>query len=183
MVLFTISEIIGVIVLTLYLGYLFSGMTTKKKFDKEDFKFSMMVAAPAVILHEFSHKFTALILGFPSVFHVFYEEGFTLILAGVSVLLKIVGSPFIFLIPGFVSIPGNVGVMDSGIIAFAGPLINLILWIGAGIYLKHGKRMTKRKMMLAYATKRVNMILFIFNMLPFAPLDGEKVFNALFSLF
>ncbi|MDD5253924.1 MAG: hypothetical protein PHG05_02355 [Candidatus Nanoarchaeia archaeon] len=184
MTLFAISELIGIVVLTIYLGYIFSGTLAKgKKFDKTDFKFSIMVAAPAVILHEFAHKFTAMAFGLPAVFHVFYEDIFTLMLAGVSIVLKAIGSPFIFLIPGFVSIPNVSDPLQYGLIAFAGPFINLLLWVGSSVYLKHAKKLTRKKMIFLYITKRVNMILFIFNMLPFAPLDGEKVFSALFSLF
>ncbi|MDD5178134.1 MAG: hypothetical protein PHT54_02535 [Candidatus Nanoarchaeia archaeon] len=184
MALFTVSELIGIVVLTIYLGYLFSGITIRRPgLDKKDFIFSILIAAPAVILHEFAHKFTAMAFGIPAVFHVFYEDLFTLILAGVSVLLKAIGSPIIFLIPGFVSIPSSITPPQSGLISFAGPFINLMLWIGSGLYLKYGKRLTRKKMIFLFVTKRVNMILFLFNMIPFYPLDGEKVLNALFSLF
>jgi len=70
---------------------------------------------------------------------------------------------------------------DSALIAFAGPLINLILWISAHYVLKY-KNLGRKQAIFFLLTKEVNKWLFIFNMLPIPPLDGSKVWFGLFKL-
>jgi len=192
MPLISFSEIIGIIIVSLYISYIFSGFIKKPRsihdryFGKnqlwEDMKFSALIVVPAVILHEMAHKFVAMAMGFQSTFFGFYSSTPTLIMAGISLALRIFQFPFIFIVPGFVGIPSNVSALNSGIIAFAGPLTNLIIFFIAGYIIKH-KDLTHNQSIIAHLTKRINMWLFIFNMLPIAPFDGQKVFAALFSLF
>src|SRR3989344_5357070 len=167
MVLITITEVIYLLITTLVIGYIFSGFTTKfrgidyfRKFNLSDFKLSILVAAPGIILHELSHKFVAMFFGLTAQFQIFT---FGLIL---GTILKFFNSPLIILAPGYVGIGGNTTELTMTLIAFAGPLINLILWISAHYVL----------------TKEVNKWLFIFNMLPIPPLDGSKVWFGLYHL-
>ena len=74
-----LMEIVDLIVVTLALGYIFSAYIRKPKTELElvyprfgltwdEFKFAMMVTAPAVILHELAHKFVAIALGLTATF-------------------------------------------------------------------------------------------------------------------
>jgi Zn-dependent protease len=184
----TIREIGDIVIMTLALGYIFSGFAPravrtiedyyrKSRFsiDWEEMKFAIMITAPAVVLHELGHKFTALALGYSAVFYTSYFG------LAIGVFLKVVGSPFIVFIPGYVSI-ANAPVLQGGIIALAGPLVNLLLWLAATIILKTTK--VKRNMMtLIYLTKRINGILFLFNMIPLGIFDGAKVLDAALTFF
>ena len=101
MPLFTIREIIDIIIMTAALGYIFMGIFPRQprefdirryysRFDFEDFKFSIMVTAPAIILHEFGHKFTALYFGLDAIFNAFFPG----LLLGI--VLKLMNFGFIF---------------------------------------------------------------------------------------
>jgi Zn-dependent protease len=184
----TLIEIFRIAVMTLALGYIFSGFVPaqtktimdyykKSRFgiDWDTMKLAMLVTAPAVVLHEMGHKFVALALGYHAEFFTSY------IGLAIGVALKLIGSPFIIFIPGYVSI-GNAPVVPSGIIALAGPLINLLLWLVATIIVKttKPKRQTLTALML---TKRINGILFLFNMIPFGFFDGGKVLQAVLTFF
>ena len=83
-----------------------------------------------------------------------------------------------FFVPGFVSIGGYGTHLQYAITALAGPLLNLALWLGASYWLKI-KRYRKKYYLLLLLTKRINMFLFIFNMLPIPGFDGYKVFSEL----
>lgn len=187
MALLTLLEIFRLVVMILALGYIFSAFmpaqlfghkgfyhllkAKAQGFDWEALKYAAILTAPAVVLHELAHKFVALAFGLKAEFFASYWG------LGLGVFLKMVGAPFIIFVPGYVTIPFDTHVLASGIIALAGPMMNLFLWIGAGIYLKFFK-LNKKQMILAVLTKKINMFLFIFNMLPFGFFDGAKVFRA-----
>ena len=183
----SLAEFFRIVVMTLALGYIFSGfMPLKRKnildyyrksrfsIDWEEMKFAIIVTAPAVVLHELGHKFVAMAMGYSAEFFTSYLG------LALGVFLKVVGSPFIIFIPGYVSI-GDAPVLASGIIALAGPMVNLLLWVIATIMAKTMvlKRKTTMIMML---TKRSNGILFIFNMIPLGLFDGGKVLGAITSI-
>lgn len=170
----TLNEIIDIIIMTLALGFIFSGLFQRRRFmrrgfDFEGFKFATMVTAPAVVFHELGHKFIALIFGINAVFHAAY---FWLLM---GVMLKLANFPFIFFIPGYVSYPVGAGThLQNALIALAGPLTNLIIFIIASLLLKKAKN--KKQFLLIYLTKQINLFLFIFNMIPILPFDGGHFF-------
>ncbi|RME54733.1 hypothetical protein D6777_02900 [Candidatus Woesearchaeota archaeon] len=187
MVFITLNEIIGILAVTVIVGYILSSyiqrpkspieMLYKKGFEWDDLKFAIIISAPAIILHELGHKFMGIALGLPSVFKA-YWSGLAL-----GVILKVIGSPFIVLAPAYVQFPAIATSLQQFWIAFAGPLVNLALWLGAAAYMKFSTKKHSRTTLLILAlTKRINMILFIFNMLPIPPLDGYKVFSNLFNI-
>lgn len=182
-----VREIWDLLIVTLALGYIFSGFLRKPRteldysyripgFDKQNFKLAVLSVAPAVILHELMHKFTAILLGYAA---TFYASFFGL---GLGIFLRIINSPFIIFAPGFVSIPPDVPTLQTTLIAFAGPLTNLILFLISDIILKTRKHLSRRLAIILYLTKTINLWLFVFNMLPIPPLDGSKVFYGLFKL-
>ncbi len=179
---FTLMELLELLIMVVAIGYIFSGfiaikpktvydMMHPKRFDWSGFKFSMLVVAPAVVLHELAHKFVAIGFGVEAVFHM------SPLGLGIGVLLKLFSSPFIILAPGYVTIPVNlVTDLQYRLIAFAGPFMNLCLWLGSKFYLDRAKKLSRTKQAAWFLTKRINMILFFFNMIPFGFFDGAKVF-------
>ena len=173
-----LQEVIDVIIMTLVVGFIFMRLIDRTgKFKKGFFWFSTLAIAPAIILHELGHKIVAIFFGYTAIFHAAY---FWL---GIGVLLAIMRSPFIFFVPAFVSITCSTGCVQSpaaiSLIAFAGPFVNLLLFIIAYIVIKSKKEMSQKEFMFWNLTKNINLFLFIFNMLPIPGFDGSKVFSGL----
>jgi len=101
---------------------------------------------------------------------------------GFGLLLKLLNVGFIFFVPAYVSINGIGSPLVFSTIAFAGPFMNLILWLGAAYALKQKKLVKEKYLPFVYLTKQINMFLFIFNMLPIPGFDGFKVYQGLFQL-
>ena len=188
--LFTLQELIDIIIMTLGVGYIFSSSfqrptehndpvayyrQLKFGFHMEELKMAIILTAPAVILHELMHKFVALAFGMNAVFHAAY---FWL---GLGVLMKVLNFGFIFFVPGYVSIGGGGTALQYTLTAFAGPFMNLVLWLGAAAMLKY-RKLARKQYALVFMTSRINMFLFIFNMIPIPGFDGSKVFAGLIKL-
>ena len=179
----TLKELFRLVFVTLALGYIFSSIAKRprsledlqKRFDFEDLNIAAIIAAPAVILHELGHKFVGMFFGLQTEFFASYFG------LAIGVVLKLIGSPLIFFIPGYVYI-SNATAFQSMIIAAAGPFMNLVLWLGTGLLLKH-KHFGHKTMLILYATKRINMILFFFNIIPLPPFDGSKILSGLLGYF
>lgn len=146
--------------------------------DWDDMKFAIVIIAPAIILHELGHKFVAIGFGVQATFHISY------MFLGIALLLKLFNSPFIFLVPAFVSYPASaLTPLQSSAVAFAGPAVNLILFIGSALLLKYGKNLSERSITLLALTKKINLFLAIFNMIPISPFDGGHVVQGLVQAF
>ena len=185
MVLITFVEIIKLAVTSIVLGVIFMGlfsrkpktvydMIHKRSFRWGDLWFAAIVAAPAVILHELAHKFVAISYGFSASYDIFYLG------LGLGLVLRLINAPFLLIAPGFVNI-GSAAMANPlayRLIAFAGPLTNLVLW-GVAFFVIKTKRneMSHSALNFWLLTRNINLMLFIFNMIPFGPLDGAKVFN------
>ena len=182
----SIKEIIDLIIMTLFVGFIFSDVFKKprmmmgdfpqsysRSFDFENFKFAALVTAPAIIFHEFGHKIIAILFGMNATFHAAYTW------LGLGLLLKLMNFGFIFFVPAFVSIQGVGTPLEYSIIALAGPLVNLIIWLGTSFLLKN-RIMPRKYQVPLQLTKQINMFLFIFNMLPIPGFDGFKVYEGLF---
>jgi len=183
----TLKEVFYSLAITTALAYIFMDLIRpknteffiyqKKGFDWDTFKFAAIIAAPGVILHEFGHKFAALAFGYTASFEVFW---FGLI---IGIFLKIIHSPFLILAPGYVTLPMIANPLHISIIAFMGPFVNLVLWLGSWFILNSKIKLKRGQAEFLYLTKQINMILFIFNMIPFPPLDGYKVLSGLIGSF
>jgi Zn-dependent protease len=181
-------EILYIIITIVVVGYVFSGVIRFQRpqttdalfnryriFDWEEFKWGVMIAAPGIVLHEMGHKFVGLSFGL----NAQYEIWIMGLLIGV--ILRALNTGFIMLAPGFVVIAGATS-YQSAATAFAGPAVNLILWLSSYAILKYHKKLTPKTELILIATEKINMWLFIFNMIPIPPLDGSKVFAPLFNL-
>ncbi|MEK6816771.1 MAG: hypothetical protein AABY09_04100 [Nanoarchaeota archaeon] len=188
--LITINEVFGIAAVTLVVGFIISGYIQRPKnpvemlyrkpsfIDWEDMKFAMIVSGPAIILHELGHKFMGMLLGLPAAFHALWSG------LAIGVVLRMIGSPFLVLAPAYVSFPSaTASNLQMMLIAFAGPFVNLVLWLSSAAYIKYHKgRMSRTKVMVLLLTKRLNMILFIFNMIPIPPIDGFSIFSNLYYM-
>lgn len=185
---FTVTELIHIGITIVAIGFIFSGYIKKPRvhyedlfgggryhnlFNWGDIKFSTAIVAPAIILHELAHKFAGFTLGYAS-----YYEMFPMGL-GLGVLLRVIGSSFLLFAPGYVVVPAA-DVIHMGMIAFAGPATNLVLFFGSWWAIESGK--FKKHNRALWISKQINLWLFIFNMIPFGPLDGAKVLRGVLAL-
>ncbi len=175
-------EIFSILIVIAAVAYIFSGFVPRKdpysfKPGWAEIKSAAIVAAPAVIIHEMFHKFTALSMGIPAFFQAWWFG------LGLAVFLKVVGSPFLIIAPGYVVMPSIASPLQSALIAFAGPFANLLIWLGTALYLKQKKTFRRSSFLFLMLTKKINMYLFIFNMLPIPGFDGFHVVSGLWNMF
>ncbi len=177
----TLREVLDVLIMTIALGYIFkdSFVTSvyhiPRAFSWRDLGYAALVTAPGIILHELGHKIVALVYGLAATFHAHY--GFLLL----GVVLKMLNFGFIFFVPGYVAHSGGATIAQSTLIAFAGPGVNLALWLIARQLYK--QKIGAEKWHKAwFLTSKINMFLFFFNMLPIPPFDGWKVWSGLFEM-
>lgn len=180
--LITFTEIIYFLILTVVIAYIFSDIFSIRprtvydymhpsRFNLEGFKLAALVTAPAVILHELAHKFVAMGFGFDATFKLFPMG------LAIGVVLKLIRSPLLLIAPGYV-VPAAELInfpIAYRLVAFTGPLVNLLLWLSATLILKIKSDLNRKQLVVLHLTKKINMILFLFNMIPFGPFDGAKV--------
>ncbi len=169
--LITLSEFIDLVLMTFIIGYIFSDffirrgpLTFRPRFDITAIALASAITAPAIILHEFAHKFVALSFNLSAVFHAAY--GWLLL----GAVLKLLNTGFIFFVPAYVSISGAGTNLSYALIALSGPLMNGILWLACALILKLD--LLKKYGFFVSLTKRINGFLFLFNMLPIPGFDG-----------
>jgi Zn-dependent protease len=151
-------------------------MKKSSRFDWQAFWFATIVTAPALLLHELGHKIVALSFGLTATFHAAYTW------LGIAIVLRLVNFPFIFFVPALVSISGNATPMQHVLIAFAGPGVNLLLFLIALIVLKTKDNLSNNAIHFWSLTKNINIFLFIFNMIPIPMFDGNTVFVGLWHI-
>lgn len=177
MAIISFDEIIKLLILTVALGYIFSGFIQRPRqvldylrpfpaFD--DIKYAAMIIAPAIILHELAHKAVGLYFGFDAVL------GISTIGLGLGVILRFIKSPIIFFIPAFVVSSSAVYFPAKfALLALAGPAMNFALY-----WLSEWALISKKWPKYNHAfiiSRRVNLWLLILNMIPFGFFDGAKV--------
>ena len=184
---FTGAEILDMVIMTAAAGYIFMDFFQKPSSGDpvsdwqsqtsfwDRFLYSVMLVAPAILLHEFGHKFVAMYFGLSATFHAAY---FWL---AIGVAVKLLRFPFIFFIPAYVSVAGAApGEMAA--IAFAGPAVNLVIGVGSWVVRRFVSLTDAQEVFWRY-TQYINLVLFVFNMIPFPGFDGSKVFGGLAQLF
>lgn len=178
---FSITEIIEMIITVLAIGYLAMGIIVGKNYYfgiedvKKRFLKSTMIVSPAVIFHEIGHKVAAIATGNIAVYHANYFGLF------LGIMAKTIGFPIIF-IPAYVSIQfSNYSKINHFLISIAGPLVNFLMFIGSSLYLKYKKDIESDLFEALFITKQVNLWLMIFNLLPLPGTDGFQALTSLFS--
>lgn len=208
MAILSFVEILDVMIMALCVGYIFTNYFAGynnfrkpadyikiyhygRRFIWSDFLFAVALIAPAIIFHELGHKFAAMGFGYNATF--FSAISINKIISGMpfidfaSILMVIAlvstyfGGSFLFFVPAYVSFSAAANPMQTALIAFAGPAVNLILWQGAKLLLWK-KSVSNKYLSLVALTARINMLLFIFNMIPLPGFDGAKVLSGLFQL-
>ncbi|MCK5261937.1 MAG: hypothetical protein KAJ44_07125 [Thermoplasmatales archaeon] len=128
---------------------------------------SFLAIATAFFCHEIAHKYMGQKFGYWSEFRMFPQGLLFALFLGVTVGI-------VFAAPGAVQIFGSPSREKMGKIAAAGPSTNLmisvlffLLWFSFGGYLGY----------VAFFIAYINAFLAFFNLLPFGPLDGMKIFR------
>jgi len=183
----TIGEVLDIVVMSLVIGFIFMDyfrgikprriksyyeLFKRPMFDRDAFIFSILVVVPAIVLHEFGHKLTAMLFGYTASFHAAY------IYLLIGLFLKLIGSPIIFFVPAYVSIPANTAPLEQSLIALMGPGVNIMLWLLSFCMLENHAD-TREKKVLWAASKRINGFLAVFNLLPIPGFDGFHVIAGL----
>ena len=182
-------ELIDILIMSLAIGYIFSGLLKKpvpedydplksndaKKMLWENVKFAVIVAAPAVVLHELAHKFIAMAFGAEAV--LFAPYGWYLLI----VLLKAINFPLLFFVGGLV-VHTSLPPLQSAFVSLAGPLTNFFIWLILFFGLKN-KLIPKKYRLIAIPLAKISLFLAIFNMIPIPGFDGFNFFTELFKFF
>ncbi len=135
---------------------------------------SCLIVGLAFIGHELAHKFVAIRYDLKAEY-VLWPQGVIISLA----VFLLSGGNLIFAALGYVSIstfyPTRLGyryvslsLEEAGIISASGPVANLVIALISSIFAPFSE--------LASLSMNLNLMLAIFNLLPFPPLDGSKVF-------
>ncbi len=140
----------------------------------QNFLFSLVVALVATgtgfILHELAHKYTAIRYGAHAEFFA-WPAGLLLAL-GMAFFLGMV-----FAAPGAVYIMGaHLSKKQNGIISVAGPVTNVLIAIVFLILSVAIGTIQPMLGLVGFISAQINLFLALFNLIPFGPLDGAKVF-------
>ncbi|MDP3742516.1 MAG: M50 family metallopeptidase [Candidatus Micrarchaeota archaeon] len=168
---FELDEVLHILVSVITISIAFAiAWTRSTTFDAEFLQTAGMIlltVGSGFVLHELAHKFTAIHYGA----HARYQA-WTLGLLLAVVMAFAVG--FVFAAPGAVYIYGNhITREQNGKISIAGPLTNLALGF---IFLLVGFALPAFAS-IASLGANVNFFLGAFNLLPFFPMDGQKVYS------
>jgi Zn-dependent protease len=130
------------------------------------FALSMLTAGVGFLLHELAHKLVAQRFGQVAHFRADYGMLFLAVASAFA--------GFLFAAPGAVYHRGRITKRQNGLIALAGPAMNLVLALGfaALALLTSGFLGTVGAFGVG-----INLLLAGFNMLPFGPLDGRTVLS------
>lgn len=154
-----------------------------------DILLSIGVLVVSVILHEVAHGYMANWLGDPTarlegrltlnpISHI--DPVGSILLPSV---LVITGSPLLI---GYAKpVPYNPynlrGKYAEGLVAFAGPAVNIILALIFGLSIRFFDLAPNDPLTFAFGTiAYVNMLLALFNLIPIPPLDGSKILSSVF---
>ena len=127
---------------------------------------SMITVGTGFLLHELAHKVVAIRFGQVAEFRADYG------MLGLAVVAGLAG--FLFAAPGAVHHRGRISVRENGIIALAGPLVNVGL---AAVFFAVGFVGTGFVAAVGSLGFIINVLLAGFNMIPFGPLDGRTVLD------
>ncbi len=134
-----------------------------------DFLAIMLTVGIGFIFHELAHKFVAQNYGAAAAYRA-WPFGL-----GVAIFLAIAtNGSFVFAAPGAVLIYGpHISREENGKISIAGPLTNFLIAVCFVAIAFAFPAVAP----IAFFGGRINAFLGLFNLVPFFPLDGEKVLN------
>jgi Zn-dependent protease len=127
---------------------------------------SMITVGAGFLLHELAHKVVAIRFGQIAEFRADYG------MLGLAVVAGLAG--FLFAAPGAVHHRGRITTRENGLIALAGPLVNVALAVVFFIPALFGTGFVAAVGNIGFI---INVLLAGFNMIPFGPLDGRTVLD------
>lgn len=130
------------------------------------FPISAIVVGTGFIAHELAHRQVARRFGAYAEYRA-WQAG--LVFALLSAFMG-----FIFAAPGAVYIYGSLGRKENGMISIAGPTTNIVVAIL--FFALAALNLNNWTNIIGAMGFRINMFLALFNLIPFPPLDGSKVF-------
>ena len=132
------------------------------------FVVSLVTAGVAFLLHELGHKVVAVRYGQRAAFRADYGMLFLAVVAATA--------GFLFAAPGAVHHVGRITKRQNGLIALAGPVVNLLLAaVFAPLLLIGFVGFSSLALTVGTYGVAVNLLLAAFNLIPFGPLDGATV--------
>jgi len=130
------------------------------------FATSLATVGSGFLLHELAHKVVAVRFGQVAAFRADYS------MLGLAIASGLAG--FLVAAPGAVYHRGRITERQNGIVAVAGPLMNVALaLLFFAAFLLSGGFVEE----LARMGVLINVFLGVFNMIPFGPLDGRTVLD------
>ncbi len=166
-----IPEIIDMVISSIAISYIFTGLIPGGRSLKEDLKISAIIAVPSLLLHELGHKIIAMLFGYTAIYHANY---YGLLL---GLIFKQVGLP-LFFIPAYVSINTVFATrLALSLVSISGPAVNMILFLLTYPLEKVAK--TEMQEMIIIVMRQINKWLLILNLLPLPGLDGFQALNYL----
>ena len=129
--------------------------------------FAFLAIITAFFCHELGHKFMGQKYGYWSEFRMFPMGLLLALFLGIF-------TGFVFAAPGAVTIFGNPNRDEYGKISAIGPFINISL---ASIFYLFAISTTGGVSLVVGFISFINAFLAFFNLLPFGPLDGMKIYN------
>ena len=161
--------LISVAVLTFAFSFAFSEVFFNKMIMRFIYILPVSLAAVSTgfFLHELGHKLVAQKYGCWAEYRM-YPRGLLL-----ALIVSFFG--FVFAAPGAVYIAGNVDIERNGRISAAGPFTNILI---ASVFLPAVLFLTPSFIWVLFVfVCFINIMLGGFNMIPFYPLDGSKIFR------
>ncbi|WP_432765057.1 metalloprotease [Halobaculum litoreum] len=132
------------------------------------FLVSLVTAGVAFLLHELAHKVVAVRYGQRAAFRADYGMLFLAVVAATA--------GFLFAAPGAVHHAGRITKRQNGLIALAGPVVNLALAaVFAPLFVVGLLGFSGAALTVGTYGVAVNLLLAAFNLIPFGPLDGATV--------
>jgi len=170
---------IAIVILTFAFAFAFSSNGIFSLTDPLALFYRMTFALPVAFLavatgfalHEIAHKIVANYYGYPAAFS--YSMRGLMFALGLSFLLGV-----LIAAPGAVFIYGYPTKKENGIISLAGPLTNAVIG-SVSLGLSFGAGMMDMGIIsyVFYLIGLINAFLGAFNMIPFMPLDGAKIWR------